>query len=63
MSCGVGHRRGSDLGLLWLWWRPADAAPIPSLAWELPHAAGAALKRKKKHKIKEFVVKDGLLYL
>ena len=36
-----------DPALLWLWWRPAAAAPIRSLAWELPHAAGAALKRKK----------------
>ena len=32
---------------LWLWRRPAAAAPIGPLAWELPHAAGAALKRKK----------------
>ena len=22
VSCGVGHRRGSNLGLLWLWYRP-----------------------------------------
>ena len=22
MSCGVGHRRGLDLALLWLWCRP-----------------------------------------
>ena len=26
MSCGVGHRHGSDLVLLWLWCRPARAA-------------------------------------
>ena len=26
----------------------APAAPIPPLAWELPHSVGAALKRKKK---------------
>ena len=23
MSCGVGHRLGLDLALLWLWHRPA----------------------------------------
>ena len=44
MSC-VGHRRGSDLALLWLWYRPAAAAPILPLAWELPYAAGVALKK------------------
>ena len=27
-----------DLALLWLWCRPAAAAPIPPLAWELPYA-------------------------
>ena len=35
---------------LWLWRRPAAAAPIQPLGWELPYAAGAALKRKKKNK-------------
>ena len=29
MSCGVGHRCGSDLALLWLWCRLAAAVPIP----------------------------------
>ena len=48
MSCGVGHRRGSDLVLLWLWCRPAAIVPIGPLAWELPYALGVALKRKKK---------------
>ena len=38
MSCGIGHRCGSDLTLLGLWCRPAAAALIQSLAWELPHA-------------------------
>ena len=28
MSCGVGRRHGSDLILLWLWWRQAVTAPI-----------------------------------
>ena len=30
--------------------RPAAAAPIGSLAWELPYATGVALKRQKKKK-------------
>ena len=49
-SCGVGHRRGSDLVLLWLWRRPAAVAPIQPLAWEPPYAMGAALKRPNKIK-------------
>ena len=49
MSCGVGHRPGSDLGLLWLWHRPTAVAWIWPLAWELPHAAGAALKKRAKN--------------
>ena len=47
MSCGVGHRRGSDPSLLWLWCRLAATAQIQLLAWELPYAMGVALKRKK----------------
>ena len=35
VSCGVSHSCGSDLAAL---------VPIQPLAWELPHAAGAALK-------------------
>ena len=31
---------GSDLALLWLWCRPAPAAPLRPLAWELPYAVG-----------------------
>ena len=53
MSCGIGHRCGLDPTLLWLWHRPAAAAPIQPLAWEPPHAAGAALKSKKKKKKKK----------
>ena len=33
-----------------LWSSPEAAAPIQPLAWELPHATGAALKREKKEK-------------
>ena len=50
MSCGVGCRLSSDPALLWLWYRPAAASLIRSLAWELPYAVGAALKSKKKKK-------------
>ena len=35
----IGHRRSSDPVLLWLEHRPAAAALIRPLAWELPHAA------------------------
>ena len=48
MSWGVGHRHGSDRVLLWLWCRLPAVAPIRPLAWELPYATGAALKKDKK---------------
>ena len=41
-----------DPALLWLWCRPAAVAPIEPLAWELPCATSAALKKKKKKKRK-----------
>ena len=50
MSCVVGLRSGSDPPLLGLWCRPAATVPIHPLAWELPCAVCAALKRKKKIK-------------
>ena len=50
MSCGVGHRSGSDLALLGLWHRLAATALIRPLAWEPPYAMGAALKRQKDKK-------------
>ena len=53
MSCGVGHRCGLDLALLWLWYRPAVVVPIRPLAWEPPYAAGAALEKEKKKKKKK----------
>ena len=54
MSCGVGHRCGLDLPLLWLWHRLAAAAPIhQSLAWELPYTADMAVKKKKRKEKKE----------
>ena len=45
MSCDVGHRCGSDLVLLWLWYRLGAAALIQPLAWEPPYAVGVALKK------------------
>ena len=48
MSCGIGHRHGSNPALLCLWHRPAGIAPTLSLACELPHASGVVLKSKKK---------------
>ena len=36
-----------DLGLLWLWCRPATVALIGPLAWEPPYAMSVALKSKK----------------
>ena len=50
MSCGVGHGRGSDPELLWLWCRSAAAAPIRLLAWEPPYASGVALEKTIKKK-------------
>ena len=50
MSCGVGHRYGSDPELLWLWHRPAATAPAPirPLAWEAPYAVGATQEKAKR---------------
>jgi len=56
MSSGVGHRRGLDPVLLWLWHRPAATAPIRPLAWEHTYSAGAALKRHKKWVVGDFHV-------
>ena len=35
----------SDLVLLWLWHRPAAAAPIQLRAWEIPYATGVVIKK------------------
>ena len=59
VSCGVGRRRGSDLGLLWLCCRLAATAPIQPLAWEPSHAMGAGFKKKKKN---AFLESCGELY-
>ena len=52
VSCGRGQRHGLDPMLLWLCCRPADTAPIWPLAWELPYAKGAAIKKSKAKKKK-----------
>ena len=48
MSCGIGCRSSLDLALLWLWCRQTVTAPIPPVAWEIPYAMGAALKKKER---------------
>ena len=53
MSSGVACRHGSDLPLLWLWYRLVATALIPPLTWEAPYAVSAALKRQKKKKERE----------
>ena len=50
MSCGIGRRYSLDPALLWLQRRPAAVAQIWPVAWELPCAVGAALKKQKKKK-------------
>ena len=52
MSCGIGHRHGWDLVLLWLWHKPAAEAPIRPLAWELPYAADALKNKRTKKQTK-----------
>ena len=47
-SWGAGHRCGSGPMLLWLWCGPAAVAPIPPPDWELPRAAGVALRKRQK---------------
>ena len=50
VSCGVGHRRGLDPALLWLWCRLVAIAQIGPLAWEPPYAMGVAQEKGKKTK-------------
>ena len=45
-GCGVGCRYSLDL--VWLWCRPAPAAPIGPLARELPYTSGVASLPPKK---------------
>ena len=48
MSCGVGHRRGLDPALLWLWWQAGSNSSNWTPAWERPYAVGVALEKDKK---------------
>ena len=41
-----------DLAWLWLGWRLAAATPTRPLAWELPYATHAALKKAKREREK-----------
>ena len=63
MSCGVGHRLGSDPELLWLWRRLAASALIRALVWETPYTRSAALENTKKEKRKGFLYYANLLSL
>ena len=47
MSCGVGHRQGSDPELLWLWRGLVATALIRPVAWDPPYAVGGALEKAK----------------
>ena len=47
MTCGVGRRCGSDLVLLWLWYRPAVVAPIQPLGSSICHRFSPKRGRKK----------------
>ena len=53
MSFGVGHRRGLDPMLLWLWCRSAALPLNLPIAWDLPYAMSMALKKEKKRQKKE----------
>ena len=62
--CELWCRSQMQLGsqLLWLLCRLAAAALIQPLAWELPHAVGVAIKRKKKILNRIFVETDKLIF-
>ena len=61
MSCGVAYRHSSDPTLLWLWSRLAAIALIRPLAWEPPHATGAAIENAKRQKKNEITHKNYIL--
>ena len=53
VTFGVGCRHSLDPALLWLWRRLVATALIRPLAWEPPHASGAALEKTKRQKKKK----------
>ena len=61
MSYGLGHRLSLNPVLLWR--RPAAAASIRPLAWELPYAVSAALKNKKLNKVKCLIHTEYFFFL
>ena len=63
VSCGVGCRCGSDLALLRPWYRPAAAAPIRPLAWELSYATSVALKRKNRKRSISSGLRQNVLFI
>ena len=60
MSYVVDCGHGLDPVLLWLCYRLAAAAPIGPLDWELPYAANAALKAKKKKKVSKCTISENV---
>ena len=50
VSRGVGHRRGLDLVVVWLWRMLAAIGPVRLVAWERPYATGIAIQSQKKKK-------------
>ena len=60
MSCGVGHRGGSDLVLLWPWCMLVAMAPIGPLAWEPPCAVGAGIKKERKEKERQISIGEDM---
>ena len=56
VSSIVGHRYSLDPTSLWLRCRLAATTPIRLLAWEPPYAAGAAVEKTKKIKIKNLSI-------
>ena len=66
MSCELhvhGHTCSSDPKLLWLWHRQAAVDPVQLLAWKLPYAVGATLKRKRKKENVPIAVKIAIIRL
>ena len=57
MSCGVNHRHGLDLALLWLWHRLVATALIQQpLTWEPPYAMEAAQEKGKRQSFQQVLL-------
>ena len=61
LQWAVDNRCSSYPALLWLWRRQVAAALIQPVAWELPYAAGAALKCKQRNKTKQKRIHNWIL--